>query len=196
MANIAFSSPFHYPLPVWFRICSPHATTERGSIHDSLMPYDEASISPCSPCCSNSIILTWHPYRIKDMHCFWYKQWGVISSVSMHWVPCSVHKRWPKYATFDKDESLQKEKFNRKYEWPRPVMWAMTNISEYELQIQICKVILTNTMWRIVLSNYVVHTAWNICGSQVIQTRMNKPVILMSKLNFKVLVSSKESDHD
>jgi hypothetical protein len=82
-----------------------------------------------------------------------------------------MHKSWPKYATFDEDESLQKEKLNRTYELLRPVTWAMTNISEHELQMQICNVVLTtNTMWRIVLKvastcNYLVCTAWNICGS-------------------------------
>ena len=82
-----------------------------------------------------------------------------------------MYKSWPKYATFDEDELLGKEKLNRKYEWLQPVTWAMTNTSEYELQMQICNVVLaTNTMWRIVLNmestcNYVVRMARDICGS-------------------------------
>ena len=40
-------------------------------------------------------------------------------------------KRWPMFASFEEDKTLQKEKWASRYDRMRPVMWDMTNVSAY-----------------------------------------------------------------
>ena len=43
-----------------------------------------------------------------------------------------VLQSWWVYESYEQDKLLQKFNWNRKYNWLRPVMWDMANISAYK----------------------------------------------------------------